>query len=137
MPRLMGEPVSLNTSRGRAKKVKELPRLEMVWPSQKRPKSSDNSQLRRPLVPAVIAAFWPAGPTAARPLQAAGTHDPAVLIHLGQLRPAVRMPWRRRPAEMALGVRVDQFQTLSRRSTSAGEDDRGPEVRRIGYGMGI
>jgi hypothetical protein len=39
----MGEPVRLKTSRGRAKKVKELPRLEMVWPSQNRPKSPDSS----------------------------------------------------------------------------------------------
>jgi hypothetical protein len=57
MPRLMGEPVSLNTSSGRAKKVKELPRLEMVWPSQKRPKSPDNSQPRRPLASEVMPAI--------------------------------------------------------------------------------
>jgi hypothetical protein len=35
-------------------------------PSQKRPKSPETSQLRRPLACAVIAAFWPAGPTPAR-----------------------------------------------------------------------
>src|SRR4029453_10478874 len=57
MPRLMGEPVSLNTSSGRAKKVKELPRLEMVWPSQKRPKSPESSQLRRPFASAVMSAI--------------------------------------------------------------------------------
>src|SRR4029453_9680030 len=70
MPRLIGEPVSLKPSRGRAKKVKELPRLEMVWPSQKRPKSPDSSQFRRPLAWAVMAAFWRAGPAPARPLGA-------------------------------------------------------------------
>src|SRR5918993_1495861 len=58
MPRLIGEPVRLNTSRGSANIVKELPRLEIVWPSQKRPKSPDSSQLRRPLARAVMAAFW-------------------------------------------------------------------------------
>jgi hypothetical protein len=31
--------------------------LEMVWPSQKRPKSPDHSQLRRPSVSAVIIAI--------------------------------------------------------------------------------
>src|SRR5215208_5868392 len=38
-PRFRGEPVSLNTNRGRANNVKELPRLEMVCPTQNRQKS--------------------------------------------------------------------------------------------------
>ena len=56
-PRLIGEPVSLKTSRGSAKNVKELPRLEMVWPTQKRPKSPESSQGRRPAVPVVMPAI--------------------------------------------------------------------------------
>src|SRR5215211_3272854 len=68
MPRLIDEPVSLKTTNGSANRVKELPRLEMVWPSQKRPKSPDGSQLRQPFVSALMSAFWRAGPTPARAL---------------------------------------------------------------------
>src|SRR5918999_6521978 len=61
MPRLIGEPVRLNTSKGSANIVKELPRLEIVWPSQKRPKSPDSSQLRRRVGSGVTAPILAAG----------------------------------------------------------------------------
>src|SRR6266508_4157163 len=53
-PRFSGEPVSLNTSSGSANSVNELPRLEIVCPSQNSPKSPDSSQPRRPSVPVVM-----------------------------------------------------------------------------------
>jgi hypothetical protein len=56
-PRFSGEPVSLNTSSGSANSVNELPRLEIVCPSQNRPKSPESSQRRLPVVSAVMAAI--------------------------------------------------------------------------------
>src|SRR6266487_3644693 len=52
MPRFTGEPVSLNTSRGSANRVKELPSWEIVWPAKKRQKSAE-SRGRSELTPSL------------------------------------------------------------------------------------